>query len=82
MLYIVIHLKLSLCAINLVQQFNSESKTSKSIVQPSLLLSNFVLLTVPIDSAKLWKVHCKLHMSLNYNSIEITPSLRRTLGSV
>lgn len=55
MLYTVIHLKLSLCAINLVQQFNSESKTSKSIVQFNSHYCEviFLLLTVSIDSVKL-----------------------------
>lgn len=53
MLYTAIHLKLSLCAINLVQQFNSKSKTSKSKVQfnnhgPEVIS---LLLTVPIDSS-------------------------------
>lgn len=52
MLYIVIHLKLSLCAINLVQQFNSESKTSESIVQFNSHYCEviFLLLTDPIES--------------------------------
>lgn len=51
MLYIVIHLKFSLCAINLVQQFDSESKTSKSIAHFNSHYCEviFLLLTGPID---------------------------------
>lgn len=53
MLYKAIHLNLLLRAINLVQQFNSKSKTSESKVQFSDRASEVisVLLTVPIDSS-------------------------------
>jgi len=53
MLYKAIHLNLLLPAINLVQQFNSKSKTSESKVQFNHHASEVisVLLTVPIDSS-------------------------------